>query len=86
MIKKVATISKFLLIFVIITAWIFSGWPRIWQKPAIPPEIKEVEAAPDTLTLRPNAAGTYQEWSLTDTTHWGATSDQSDATYVHVTG
>lgn len=37
-----------------------------------------------TLTLRPNAAGSYQEWSLTDSTHWDATSDQSDATYVYV--
>lgn len=88
MIKKVATISKFLLIFVIITAWIFSGWPRIWQNPAIPPEIKKVEAAPDTLTLRPNAAGTYQEWSIFGgaPSRWQATSDQSDVTGVQVTG
>lgn len=88
MIKKVATISKFLLIFVIITAWIFSGWPRIWQNPAIPPEIKKVEALPDTLTLRPNAAGTYQEWSIFGgaPSRWQATSDQSDVTGVQVTG
>jgi len=37
-----------------------------------------------TLTLRPNAAGTYQEWILFDTTHWGATSDQTDATVVYI--
>ncbi len=42
--KKIATISKFLLIFVLIIGWLFSGWPRI---PFInlPPEIPEAEAA-----------------------------------------
>jgi len=47
---------------------------------------KPVFASPDTITLRPNAAGTYQQWSLVDTTHWGATSDQNDNTYVYVSG
>jgi hypothetical protein len=47
---------------------------------------KTVFASPDTTTLRPNAAGTYQQWSLVDTTHWGATSDQNDNTYVYVSG
>jgi len=40
-------------------------------------------ASADTETLRPNAAGTYQEWDVSDTTHYGATSDQSDATYIY---
>jgi hypothetical protein len=38
------SLGNFLVIFVIfslVTGWIFSGWPRIWQKPAIPPEIQE---------------------------------------------
>lgn len=35
-----------------------------------------------TLTLRPNAPGTYQDWDLVDTTHEGATSDQNDNTFV----
>jgi len=38
-INKFSKISRFLLIFLLIFAWIFSGWPQIWQKPAIPPEI-----------------------------------------------
>lgn len=39
------------LVFILIFGWLFSGWPRIWQKPPapldiylmgdIPPEIKE---------------------------------------------
>jgi len=28
----------FCLIFLIVTGWIFSGWPRIWQNPPIPSE------------------------------------------------
>lgn len=35
--------------------WIFSGWPQIWQKPPVPPEIKIVEASPDIETLRPQS-------------------------------
>lgn len=42
------TFNKFLqisIVFLVIFAWIFSGWPRIWQNPAIPPEIQKIEAA-----------------------------------------
>jgi len=28
-----------LIIFALVTGWILSGWPRIWRKPPIPPEI-----------------------------------------------
>ena len=46
-----------------------------------------IEAATGSIsqqeTLHPNAAGTYQGWSVTDTTHYEATSDQSDSTYVY---
>lgn len=36
---------KFFVIFLIIFAWIFSGWPRIWQNPPIPPEVQEAQTA-----------------------------------------
>jgi len=36
-----------------------------------------------TETLRPNAVGTYQEWNLSDSTHYGATSDQLDTSYIY---
>ena len=29
------------LIFLVMTGWIFSGWPLIWKKPAFPPKIQE---------------------------------------------
>jgi len=48
---------------------------------------KPVFASPDTITLRPNSVGSYQEWeTLVDSTHWGATSDESDITYIKTTG
>jgi len=35
------------------------------------------------VTLRPNGAGYYQNWeTLVDGSHYGATSDQNDATYI----
>jgi len=45
---------------------------------------KPVFASPDTLTLRPNAAGTYQVWGTfgAPPSHWEGTSDQNDATGV----
>jgi len=39
------------LVFVLIISWIFSGWPQIWQKPAIPPEIENTQAAAGDLIL-----------------------------------
>ena len=48
---------------------------------------KPVFASPDTITLRPNSVGSYQEWeTLVGSTHWGATSDESDTTYIKTTG
>jgi hypothetical protein len=35
--------GKFLqvsVVFLVIFGWIFSGWPQIWQKPAIPPSAR----------------------------------------------
>jgi len=37
-------IARFLIIFLIIFGWIFSGWPQIWQNPPIPPKIQEALA------------------------------------------
>jgi len=79
--KYVVTIPEIVLLVVtIVTLTLFvSIYPiKVLWKP--------VFASPDTITLRPNAAGTYQQWSLVDTTHWGATSDQNDNTYVYVSG
>jgi len=31
-------------IFILILAWLFSGWPVLWQDPRIPPKVKEAKA------------------------------------------
>ncbi|MFH0712335.1 MAG: hypothetical protein V2A55_00530 [Candidatus Jorgensenbacteria bacterium] len=40
--------AVFLTAFLILT-WTFVGWPRIWQKPPIPPKIQEAQAADITV-------------------------------------
>jgi hypothetical protein len=42
--KKLKKISLFFIVYTIIFSWIFSGWPQIWQNPAMPPEIQQVYA------------------------------------------
>jgi hypothetical protein len=81
--KSVVTIPKIVLLVVtIVTLTLFvSIYPiKVSWKP--------VFASPDTITLRPNAAGTYQTWATfgTGTAHWDRTSDQNVATGVQVTG
>jgi len=47
--KNVQKLIVFPLILLMMIAWFFSGWPQIWQKPAIPPKIEEVKAAEVTI-------------------------------------
>jgi len=42
------------LVFVLVSAWIFSGWPQIWQKPSVPPRV-EIVWAQTTINVLPNA-------------------------------
>ncbi|MFQ5798463.1 MAG: hypothetical protein ACE5H0_07200, partial [Bacteroidota bacterium] len=42
-----------------------------------------VRASPDQESLRPNADGEFVEWTISDSTHYGATNDDSDTTYVY---
>jgi len=61
-----------LLIFLMVVGWVFSGWPQIWKKPPIPPEIKEVRAA--TATYNFSLCGTDCDTSL----NWWASADDVD--------
>ncbi len=66
----------------LVLSWIFTGLPQIFD---FPPTIQETHAA--TTTLRPNGAGTYQQWeTLVGSSHWEATSDQSDTSYIEDDG
>ena len=88
---------KFFIVFLIIFGWIFSGWPRIWQNPRIPPEIQEVKAN-TTGAVYPTLGETVSEAPWSDNT-WttptniyaddaatadvtAATFDSPDQTYV----
>ena len=36
-------------VFLLVTLWIYSAWPRIWEEPSFPPEIQEAYAATESL-------------------------------------
>jgi hypothetical protein len=76
--KYVVVISKIVLLgaTILTLALFILIYPIIQWKP--------VFASPDTLTLRPNAAGTYQTWSIFggSPSRWQATSDQNDGTGI----
>lgn len=58
------TLKKFLrtiLIFILIFAWIFSGWPQIWKNPPFPPAIQEARAS-TTITNSPSS-NTGSAWT-----------------------
>lgn len=45
--KVTGYISRFLLVFVLISGWLFSGWPQIYN---FPPEVQKVQAGSQTYT------------------------------------
>ena len=75
------SLGNFLVIFVIfslIFSWFFSGWPRIWQKPSIPPEVKEALAAADKVE--------FIVYTVTATTTWTVPSDWTASNTIEVIG
>ncbi|TSC53671.1 MAG: hypothetical protein LiPW39_130 [Parcubacteria group bacterium LiPW_39] len=52
-------ILRGLLIFAVIFGWIFSGFPRIWQKPPIPPKIQKAQAANTLIRQEINITDAY---------------------------
>lgn len=60
-------IIKFLSVFLIITAWLFSGFPRVWQNPRIPQGIEKAFATDTTPTI----AGTGANNATVGTKAWG---------------
>ena len=69
------------LVFLTVTGWIFSGWPKIWQNPPVPPEIQPVQAG--TETIRPtnydNAAGITTNPSYA---YNGITTNSGDTNFI----
>lgn len=60
--SKLENLLAVALVFLLVTGWIFSGWPHIWQGPPVPSEVKTVEANPDIEIKKPT--------SHTDGTGW----------------
>ncbi len=59
-------IKKFLII-VLIAGWIFSGWPRIWNNPPVPPGAKDAKAATVRMLLFWDGASAPTGWSIVTT-------------------
>lgn len=64
---KIHKIPQFIIISLIIIAWFFSGFPRIWQKPRIPSKVEKAQAL-NQLTNYGFANVLGAEWSVTDGT------------------
>ena len=43
--KKAIKFWRGFLVFALIFAWLFSGWPKVWQNPPFPPEVLTTKAA-----------------------------------------
>lgn len=54
-----------LVVFSLVTGWMFSGWPQVWQNLAVPPEIQKAEAAAeDVLYILASSSSVVYEWEV----------------------
>ncbi len=83
--EKVRRTLKISAVFVIVFAWIFSGWPQVWQNPEFPPKIEKVMAS-TTGQVYPTLGETIAESPWLDNTWTTPTNIYSDNTATaHVT-
>ena len=57
------SITLVLIVTLVFGIWFYSGWPQIWQKPPIPPEVQEVQA--DTANKYFYFDSSAEGWSAT---------------------
>jgi len=69
--------GKAIFCFLLLTAWILSGWPQLLEKPSLPPEIPQVYALNDI--IRPDGDSSPLQWTSTGGNHYGElTTDPGD--------
>ena len=77
-------ISLFFLVFVLIAAWIFSGWPQIWQNPSFPPGIEKIQAEAERQS--PDAILVLTNLSPNDVTYIQDDPDNPDGNWLVASG
>ena len=71
---------KFLIVFIVIISWIFSGWPQVWNNPPFPPKIQKAQAAGGLTYVGGNSAtGNSASFSVDLTTLTGGISGSAAA-------
>ena len=81
-------LAKTFIIFILISSWLFTGWPVIWQNPRIPPEVKEAKALSLEYVGGTSCTGTSATYScsLTSLTGGSGSSPQEGDLVIVVTG
>ncbi len=91
-IKLMKKFFKFIIIFLVISGWIFSGWPTIWNNPPFPPKVQKARAdtiadsTPGTVASVADAGTGCTNATATD---WGTmtnTTTSNDAYAIYGTG
>ncbi|MCK5122967.1 MAG: hypothetical protein KAQ87_02360 [Candidatus Pacebacteria bacterium] len=77
--NKAIKTSRFLLVFVLITGWMFSGWPQVLENSEFPPKIQEARAFNETLYVD-GCSGAKTQWTtMTNTPYL----DNNDGSLIH---
>jgi len=76
--RKIKLLTKYLLLSLLIAGWIFSGWPRIWNNPPIPPKIQEAHAAVAFGAASESHTGTTGASDTFSWTHSGGVAPRAD--------
>jgi hypothetical protein len=84
--RRVKNFLAILLIFLLAFVWVFSGWPRIWQRPSVPPEIQKAEAATATYCFNSYSSETWDgtPTNIVDCSTSTGTTDNNNGQYVHM--
>lgn len=83
--RIIRKLFSFAIIFILTTAWIFSGWPPIWQNPSFPPTVPKAQAAAVNMYLFWDGGAAPAGWTVT-TSYYGYYPRGEATTNFGVTG